>query len=178
MDREFTLDGQTLAVADVEVYPAHVQVNIAEAGEENTAWLEGVPFYLENERGQRFEPVRNGVTVSGGNDPAMMSYYLESPYFSHSQHLTLHFTGAKWLDKERIRVDLDAKTAEWLPEGVEFLKADHREGGRLVSFKAPVGPDGFYQVFASRFWDEAGNRYDIMQRGSSSYSRKDPETGE
>ena len=181
VNREFTLDGQTLTVEEVEVYPTHVRVNIAEAGDENTAWLKGVSFYLENERGQKFEPVRSGVTASGSADsPAMMSYYLESPYFSRSQHLTLHFTGAKWLDKdkERIRVDLDTKTAEWLPEGVVFLKADHRQGGWLVSFKAPVNPGGgFYQLFASRFWDAAGKQYDIMQHGSSSYSYEDPETG-
>ena len=111
----------------------------------------------------------------------MMSYYLESPFFSRSQHLTLHFTDAKWLDKdkERVRVDLDTKTADWLPEGVEFLKAEHRSGGWLVSFKAPTEKEGaFYQLFASHFWDEEGNQYDIMSVGSSSYSYEDPETGQ
>lgn len=181
VNQSFTLDGQTLTVTEAEVYPSHVRVNVTGAAD-NTAWLKDLDFYLENERGQRFEPISNGITATGdANSPAMLSYRLESPYFSRSQHLTLHFTGAKWLDKdlERVRVDLEHKTADFLPEGVEFLKADHRKGGWLVSFKAPEAPGGgFYQLFSSQFWDADGNQHDIMTHGSSSYGYTNPETGE
>lgn len=44
--------------------------------------------------GERFDTVTNGVTASGDPDsPAMVSFRLESPYFSHSDHLTLFITG-------------------------------------------------------------------------------------
>lgn len=48
----------------------------------NTAWLKGLDFYLENEDGERFDTVTNGVTASGDTDsPAMVSFRLESLIF-------------------------------------------------------------------------------------------------
>lgn len=51
----FTLDGQTLTVTDVEIYPTHVRVNVEGDGD-NTAWLKGLDFYLENEDGSASAP--------------------------------------------------------------------------------------------------------------------------
>ena len=104
----FQLDGQTLTVTTAEIYPTHVRINV-EGDPDNTVWLKELDFYLENENGERFEAVSNGVSASGDPDtPAMKSFRLESPWFADSKHLTLHITGADWLDKgmERIRVDL------------------------------------------------------------------------
>ena len=127
----FQLDGQTLTVTEAEVYPTHVRVNV-EGAAANTAWLKSLDFYLENEDGERFEPISNGVTATGDPDtPAMNSFRLESPYFADSAHLTLHITGATWLDKdmERIRVDLKSGTADQMPEGVELYSAERSGDG-------------------------------------------------
>ena len=127
----FQLDGQTLMVKEVEVYPTHVRVNV-EGAADNTAWLEGLDFYLENEDGERFDTITNGVSATGDPDtPAMKSFRLESPWFADSAHLTLHITGAVWLDKdrERVRADLKAGTVEWLPEGVTVQAMQHRADG-------------------------------------------------
>ena len=100
----FQLDGQTLMVKEVEVYPTHVSVNV-EGAADNTAWLEDLDFYLENEDGERFDSISNGVSATGDPDtPAMKSFRLESPYFADSAHLTLHITGATWLDKNTGRI--------------------------------------------------------------------------
>lgn len=78
VNETFTLDGQTLTVTDVEIYPTHVRVNVEGDGD-NTAWLKGLDFYLENEDGQRFGSISSGVIASGDTDtPAMVSYRLES----------------------------------------------------------------------------------------------------
>lgn len=116
-------------MTEAEVYPTHLRINV-EGAEDNTAWLEGLDFYLENEKGERFDAVSGGVTATGDTDsPAMVSYRLESPWFSSSDHLTLRITGAKWLTKahERVYVDLEQGTAPWLPEGVRLTSAQRRE---------------------------------------------------
>ena len=117
----FQLDGQTLTVTEVEVYPTHVRVNVEGGGGQHRL-AEG-PGLLPGKRGRgAVRPISNGVSATGDPDtPAMESFRLESPYFAGSDHLTLHITGATWLDKdmERIRVDLENGTADRLPEGVD-----------------------------------------------------------
>ena len=166
----FALDGQSLTVTEVEVYPTHVRVNVADDSH-NTAWLKSLAFYLENEDGERFEPISNGVSATGDEDsPAYVSFRLESPYFADSEHLTLHVTGAEWLDKdmERVRVDLANRTAERLPEGVSFQSAEKRDGGWVLTFRVQQREENHsFQVWYSTFYDEAGNQYESNRRGTT-----------
>ena len=165
----FQLDGQTLTVTEAEVYPTHVRVNV-EGAADNTAWLEDLDFYLENEDGERFDSISNGVSATGDPDtPAMKSFRLESPYFADSTHLILHITGATWLDKnrERVRADLKNGTVEWLPEGVTVQAMQHRENGWVLTFDVTAPADIHKQVFASRYYDEAGTKYDMDNFGWS-----------
>ena len=163
----FQLDGQTMTVTTVEVYPTHVRVNV-EGDPDNTAWLKGLDFYLENEDGERFEPIANGVSASGEEgSPAMVSYRLESPWFARSHHLTLHSTGALWLDRdmERIRVDLKSGTADRLPEGVELAAVHRRANGTVVEFKLadPDSPVAHRQIFEGVYYMEDGTEVDILE---------------
>ena len=165
----FHLDGQTLTVTEVEVYPTHVRVNV-EGDPDNTAWLEGLDFYLENEDGERFDTITNGVSATGDPDtPAMKSFRLESPYFADSAHLTLHITGATWLDKnrERVRADLKNGTMEWLPEGVTVQAMQHRENGWVLTFDVTTPANTHNQVFESRYFDEDGTEHSMDNYGWS-----------
>ena len=170
VNQTFTLDGQSLTVTEVEVYPTHVRVNVSD-DPANTAWLKGLEFYLENEDGERFKPISNGVSASGDPDsPANVSFRLESPYFADSQHLTLHVTGAEWLDKdlERVRVDLAHRTAERLPEGVIFQSAEKRDGCWVLTFRVKQRKENHtHQVWYSTFYDEEGNQYEANRRGTT-----------
>ncbi len=177
VDTAFTLDGQCFTLTEVELYPTHLRVNL-EADPDNTAGLEGLDLYLENEYGERFERP-GGLTAAG--DPegeGMATFWLDSTFFSHGQHLTLYITQARWKDKDapRVRLDLLAGTAENLPQGVSLLRAERQSGGWRVVFLEKIG--GPSNVMSCHgFWDEEGNHYDIWQSGSS-FSYQDPETGE
>ena len=170
VNQTFSLDGQSLTVTEVEVYPTHVRVNVVD-DPANTSWLKGLTFYLENEDGERFEPISNGISATGGEDsPAYVSFRLESPYFAGSEHLTLHITGAEWLDKdmERVRVNLADRTAERLPEGVTFRSAEKRDGGWVLTFRVKQRKEHHsFQVWNSTFYDEAGNQYESNRRGTT-----------
>lgn len=170
VNQSFQMDGQTLTITEAEVYPTHVRINVQGAGE-NTAWLKELSFYLENESGQRFEPISNGISATGDSEsPAMLSYRLESPYFARSKHLTLHITGAAWLDrdKERVRVDLAHETAEFLPEGVLLEKAERRPGGWILHFLVEQQKENhFFQVWSMTYFDEAGEEHSMDSRSST-----------
>lgn len=169
VNRTFCLDGQTLTVTDVEVYPTHVRVSV-EAEPGNTAWLKSLEFYMENEDGDRFEPISNGIAATGDTDtPANASFHLESSYFAKSGHLTLHVTGAVWLDKnrERIRADLARGTVDWLPEGVTLQGMQHWDGGWFLTFNVAAPANSYGQVFSSRYFGEDGTEYSMDRYGWS-----------
>lgn len=71
VQRKVELDGQILTVIEAEVYPTHVRVHIVGA-EENTAWLKGLEFYLEDENGNRFEAISNEWWPAGIRTPRPM----------------------------------------------------------------------------------------------------------
>ena len=129
-------------------------------------------FYLENERGERFNGIVNGISATGNpDDPSTDSVWLDSPYFSTGEHLTLHVTGASWIDKgqERVKVDLVKGMIEDPPQGVRLEWAEKRNAGWVVSFSAGARWEKtmHYQIWKNRFYDEDGTAHDINQRGSS-----------
>jgi len=174
VDQTIQLAGQTITITEAEVYPTHVRINVADHVD-NTAWLKGLEFYLENERGKRFEPISNGITATGGEDTnSYVSFRLESAYFARSQHLTLHITGSEWLDKDKetIYLDLTEKTAKFLPEGVEFKSAEKREKGWLLEFRVKRREeDHTHQVFYMTFQNAEGE--ECSMGSYSSYSDYD-----
>lgn len=134
LDQWVEVDGQRLLLRELVVNPTHARLAVS-SDPDNTAWLRGLDFYLEDENGTRYEAGArssgSGRLVSSGADGTndVIYYYLESSFFRAPKHLTLCLTGARWLDKDRewVTVDLTTGTAGWLPEGVEFLSA-HRQG--------------------------------------------------
>lgn len=177
VDQDFQVDGQTLTLQKAEIYPTHIRLNFTD-DPENTAWLKDLEFYLENEKGQRFEPVSNGVAATGAADSPMMdSFRVESSFFESSKHLTLHITGAKWLDKEREKVELNLRdcTAEFLPQGVEFIRSEEMKNGWILTFRAQKQEENtVYQLWSQTFYDAQGHSYEIRSWGTGI----DPEGGE
>ena len=168
----FLLDGQSVTLTEAEIYPTHLRLNF-DYDPANTAWLTELNFYLENERGERFNGIVNGISATGNpDDPSTDSVWLDSPYFSTGEHLTLHVTGASWIDKgqERVKVDLAKGMIENPPQGVRLEWAEKRNAGWVVSFSAGARWEKtmHYQIWKSCFYDEDGTAHDINQRGVSS----------
>ena len=163
------LEGQSITITDIEVYPTHMRVDIAESSE-NTAWLQDLDFYVETDWGMTFDPVSNGITATGSADsPSMVSYRADSTYFYEADHLKLVITGAKWLRKDMETTYLNLVTGEHgeLPEGAAFDHAERSGNGWIVTFRADWEEDTpMYQLFRHLFYDADGNEYEINQWSS------------
>ena len=171
------LDGQAITITDIEVYPSHMRVEIAESAD-NTAWLKRLDFYIETDWGMKFDPVSNGITATGSADsPSMVSYRADSTYFYEAEHLKLVITGAQWLRKDMETTYLNLVTGEHgeLPEGAVFDSARKQGSGWIVRFQAAWEQDEpMYQLFGHLFYDADGNEYEINQ-WSSMYGDPDEE---
>jgi len=177
------IDNQTLIVEKANIYPTHIRIEFSDKVE-NTAWLKDLSFYVENEKGEKFNAVSNGITATGDpNSPMMKSHRLESTFFSRSKELYLYITGVVWLDKdmEKIELDLVNVTSDKLPEGVEFDKAEKKDNGWLLTFTGKrYKENATYQLFNSHYYDISGNKYDINSWSTSTYwseevSKQSPE---
>lgn len=164
LNKGFKLDGQKFTLKSAEIYPTHMRFNFDD-DKNNTAWLKNLEFYVETEKGERFEGISNGISASGSTDsPMMATHMLESAFFSDSEHLTLHITGVTWLDKdmEKVHVDLAGKTAEVLPEGVAFELAKQKENGWILGFSAPSYREKYHdQMWNWNYFDRNGNEHSI-----------------
>ena len=164
------LEGQAITITDIEVYPTHMRVDIAESAD-NTAWLKKLDFYIETDWGMKFDPVSSGITATGSADsPSMVSYRADSTYFYEADNLKLVITGAKWLRKDMETTYLNLVTGEHgeLPEGAAFDSARKHGGGWIVKFRADLEEDGpMYQLFGHLFYDAGGNEYEINQWSST-----------
>jgi len=146
LDYDFVLDGQHLALSTVELNPIQTRVSFA-ADEENTAWLWALGFYLENESGQRFDSSAIAKNLrTDGRTMMRDTHFLESAFFAESESLTMFIEEVTWIDKvmEHVRIDLVNGTADALPEGVEFIGAEQRDMGWILTFE--LSGEGGYQI--------------------------------
>ena len=181
LNQPIMLDGQQLTVSTVEIYPTHMRLNLQDH-EGNSAWLQSLSFYVENEKGQRYEAISNGITATGSADsPMMASHRLESPFFSKSKHLTIFINEVTWLDKdmEKIKVDLVQQTIEALPQGVTFASSVQRgDDWDLTFLGKQYKPHVNYQLWGWTYYDEAGTEYHLDGHSSNTGSFYDEATGE
>ena len=155
------LDGQRITVTDIAVYPTHLRVNTVGAAD-NTAWLEGLDFFIETEKG-RFETGAGGI-LSTGKKEGHTSFRADSTYFYEAEHLKLVITGAKWLRKdiEPTYLNLVTKEHSELPEGAELYYVQKQGDNWTVQFHVTPGEDGeMPRLFGDVIYDSAGNSYAI-----------------
>lgn len=163
------LDGQEITITDMEVYPSHLRVNIAESAE-NSAWLTDLDFYIETDWGMKFDTVSNGISATGSADsPSMISYRADSTYFYEAAQLKIVITGAEWLrkDMEKICINLETGEIGELPEGVTIQSIIREGSSWIVEFKAQCRKENsMYQVIDYTYYDADGNEYSINSRSS------------
>ena len=156
------LDGQEITFTEMEIYPTHLRVNIEDTAD-NTAWLRDLDFYIETDKGMKFDTISNGITATGSVDsPTMISFRADSSYFYEAEQLKIVITGAEWLNKDMEKVYVNLKTGETgqLPEGVILYKTEQRSGGWLVEFQGiSREPDHQHQLFLSNYYDAEGKEY-------------------
>lgn len=183
LNESFVLDGQTIIAESVEIYPTHMRLNLKDDSA-NTAWLNSIKFYIENERGERFDTITNGISASGTQEEGsrfMASHRLESSFFSKSESLKIYITAVTWLDKDmaQIEVDLANESAENLPEGVSIGEFERKGNNWNLEFICESQkPNYFHQAFGGEYYDEAGNEYYYNRSSTINMDYLDEATGE
>lgn len=137
VEQTVELDGNSVTIRQVEVYPTHLRV-IVEDDANNAAELQRLYFYIETDWGMKFNTESNGTVSFSTVGSPVTTYRADSTYFYKADHLRMVITGAEWLDRdmETVYVNLATGETDPLPEGVEFLSAEKYPEGWIVTFKA------------------------------------------
>ena len=152
------LDGQSITVTEIQVYPTHLRMVVAEAPE-NTSWLQMLDFCIETEDG-RFNSIQRGVTATI-NEDGLTAYRTDSIYFYEAKQIQVLITGARWLrkDMERIRIDLVNETADALPEGVTLVPSDAENSMSPVMLHVRGYSEDLQTIMLTMvYYDAEGNR--------------------
>lgn len=161
VNRIVELEDQEISIDEVEIYPTHMRVNVS-GMKENTAWLRRLDFYVLTDKGEQFEPVKEGITSTGTIGTNTISYRADSTYFHEAEELKLIITGAEWLDKdmERIYVNLKTKETGKMPAGVELYSTKEKNKGWIVGFKIKHRKeDHYHQIVMNEYYDKDGTEY-------------------
>ena len=135
--RWINLNGNELYIQSLEIYPTHARL-LVEEEPANQESLRGLDFYITDGRGNRYTAGSSSGRISQGG-----AYWCETPYFSPDQNLTLHITGAEWLEKGKEYVTVDLETGRALtplPGGVRISARRNRDDVK-VAFYAPMPPE-------------------------------------
>lgn len=158
VNQTVTLDGQSITVTEIQVYPTHLRMVIAEAPA-NTSWLKLLDFCIETEDG-RFDSIQRGVVATVTED-GLIAYRADSIYFYEAKEIRVVITGARWLrkDMERIRIDLVKGTADALPEGVTLVPPDAEKSMSPVMLHVHGYSEVLQPIMLTMsYYDAEGNR--------------------
>lgn len=158
VNQTVNLDGQSITITEIQVYPTHLRMVVAEASE-NTSWLQMLDFSIETEDG-RFDSIQHGVTATITED-GLTAYRSDSIYFYEAKQLQVVITGARWLrkDMERVRIDLVKGTVDALPEGVTLMPPDAENSMSPVMLHVQGYSDDLQPIMLTMvYYDAEGNR--------------------
>jgi len=169
VNQDFMVDGQIFTLTTVEIYPTHMRANFS-ADPANTVWLRSLRFHAENELGNRFDTISNGITAFSATDsPMMVSHFLHSPFFAESNELKIYISQVEWLNKDgmRARIDLENGIVSQLPEGVALDDARWDGQSWHLSFAVEERKENHsHQVFGSDYFNEYGDEFWITSWSS------------
>lgn len=160
------VDGQRLRFS-LDSFPSHGRLRVEE-DEDNTAALQSIAFYLEDEAGNRFENNSANGLVAMGN-----TYMCDTTYFAAPTTLRLCITKVTWLEEGREFVTLDLAQGvcmDPLPQGISIQT--ERTGDTVkVSLFAPSGPESdehnmhYYQISSMKYLVPGGEEAHIYEHG-------------
>jgi hypothetical protein len=145
------IGGQRVYLENLTIYPTQAKLNIR-TDPANTAIITDLHAWLENGNGKEWAPRSDGLTsTTYWEEYEIVDFYMESPYFSECNDLTLHIDQAALIPKEEIKVTVDyaAGTVSPLPDCIKLLSMEP-EGG-LLTLAFEIGLEQDYP-----FWYKTG----------------------
>ncbi|MGE7623160.1 DUF4179 domain-containing protein [Viridibacillus sp. NPDC096237] len=119
INKEIIMDGQKMTIEDITLYPLRVAVNIAFDRRNTMRILNFEDIRIEDEHGEVWSSIRNGITSFGGNDDHQRTLFLQSNFFEQPKNLYLKFDKVQALPKKESFIVMDLNRGTVLKESYQ-----------------------------------------------------------
>lgn len=166
VNKTVDIDEQQIEIKEIKVYPLRVAVTLEFDEQNEMKILQFEDMRIEDENGEIWSSIRNGITGFGENQNKENTYFLQSNYFKEPRELYLKFDKVQALPKEEsyLLVDFTKKVILEQPSHRKIEVLD--VGSNTVKLKYhPIRENHTYSLF-SQGENATGDIVDIPTQSS------------
>lgn len=112
LEQEVQIDGQKFTVDEIVIHPLRTEVTISLNPANSMKILQFEDMRLEDENGEVWGSILNGLTSTGGNDGQSTTYLLQSNYFEQPEGLYLRINSVQALPNDEAYIVFDTEKNE------------------------------------------------------------------
>lgn len=169
MHEEVEVEGQKFTVEEVTIDPLRVGIRLTFDPDNTKKILQFEDIRLEDEDGEAWSSIANGISASGEAEDGEIVYYLQSNYFETPEKLHLRINKMQAVDIEDsyFLVDTDKNLLVHSPKDGRLELIDSSRTGIEMVLKREDQPDHTYGI-DKKISDADGELLDIQSSGISS----------
>ena len=143
------IDGQHIEVKEITLYPLRVAVTLEFDEQNEMKILQFEDMRIEDENGEVWSSIRNGITGFGENQDKENTYFLQSNYFKEPKELYLKLDKVQALPKEESYLLVDFAKKEILEQPSDRKMEVLNVGNNTIEIKYhPIREDYMYSLFS------------------------------
>jgi hypothetical protein len=155
INKELMINGQKIKIERLDIFPTQAKLLLI-CAENNSAYIKGLDLWLEDDKGNRYEPKNNGITATFSSDNEnVASLWIESSYFAKTQTLKLCINGIQMIAKDALFgvIDYQTGTITNLPKDVRVEEISLQGNNLHISLvgKSPK-PNHTFQIAGWEYW--------------------------
>ena len=149
LNKTVEMDGQRIEVKKIKVYPLRVALVLEFDEENDMKILQFEDMRLEDENGEVWSSIQNGITSFGENENKENTYFLESNYFKEPKELYLKFETVQALPKEESYLLVDFEKKEIIEQPSDRKMEVLNVGSNTIELKyTPIRENHMYSLFS------------------------------
>lgn len=149
LNKTVEMDSQRIEVKKIKVYPLRVALVLEFDEENDMKILQFEDMRLEDENGEVWSSIQNGITSFGENENKENTYFLESNYFKEPKELYLKFETVQALLKEESYLLVDFAKKEIIEQPSDRKMEILNVGSNTIELKyRPIRENHMYSLFS------------------------------
>ncbi|SFE84931.1 protein of unknown function [Paenibacillus catalpae] len=175
INQTVSVEGQKITFGAMTVYPTRIEIEVDYDPSNSKKLFYFDDLRLEDEKGETFSTINNGVTGSNISENSQVLYF-QSNYFRKPKHLYLRASSIRAMDKamREVKVDIDRKELLTRPDSKLTLKdigTSSEDGQGILVFEMknenPLDQNHMFSLFESTYKDASGQSFESHMASTS-----------
>jgi len=170
INETLTIENQKFTIKELVISPIRTKMVVSVDPSNSKKILSLGEIRLEDEKGETWGTIRNGVSAMG--EITSEDYYLmfQSNYFRTPEELTIHFSNIEVIDRVNDHILVDLATGEIL-KNEQNIDLEVIDGNVIQYSIKPLNKHSFFDLF-NEVVDANGHKFNFNQSSASGYEDK------